>query len=156
SSARLPAVQPRPLLSASRPHERLSGAASPRPHGDERGPVLLRADAPARKRSGYTLLCGTYEKDGYLGAGPRSRRHLDLGKRCLSGSVRHQIEALHGRVGGELVVIGVSYSGFGVATIASHHPELRPDRLIVFDSYLDLPARRSKLPDSHETAREID
>ena len=39
--------------------------------------------------------------------------------------------------------LGVSYSGFGVATLASHHPELRPDRLIVIDSFLDLPARRA-------------
>ena len=54
------------------------------------------------------------------------------------------------------MLIGVSYSGFGVATLATHHPELRPDRLVVIDSYLDLVARRRLLPDGHETAREID
>ena len=54
------------------------------------------------------------------------------------------------------MLIGVSYSGFGVATLATHHPELRPDRLIVIDSYFDLAARRRLLPDGHETAGEID
>ena len=62
----------------------------------------------------------------------------------------------HRRVGGELVLIGVSYSGYGVATLASHHPELRPDRLIVIDTYLELVPRRAALPASHQTARDID
>lgn len=43
-----------------------------------------------------------------------------------------------------------------MATLASHHPEIDPHRLIVIDSYLDLLARRHRLPDGHETAREID
>src|SRR5262249_47051412 len=59
-------------------------------------------------------------------------------------------------VPGRLVLMGVSYSGFAVATLASHHSELRPDRLIVLDSFLDLVARRAKLPPNHPTAREID
>jgi hypothetical protein len=63
---------------------------------------------------------------------------------------------MHRDVGGELVLVGVSYSGFGVATLAAHHPELRPDRLIVLDSYFDLAARRELLPDRHATAVEID
>ncbi len=54
------------------------------------------------------------------------------------------------------MLVGVSYSGFGVATLATHHPELRPDRLVVIDSYFDLVARRRLLPDGHETAQEID
>ncbi len=54
------------------------------------------------------------------------------------------------------MLIGVSYSGFGVATLASHHPEIHPDRLIVIDSFLDLVARRHALPPTHETAKEID
>ena len=62
----------------------------------------------------------------------------------------------HRRVGGELVLIGVSYSGYGVATLASHHPELRPDRLIAIDTYLELVPRRAALPASHQTARDID
>ena len=59
-------------------------------------------------------------------------------------------------MGGPLVIVGVSYSGFGVATLASHHPELRPDRLIIVDSYLDLVARRRHSPDGSLIATEID
>jgi pimeloyl-ACP methyl ester carboxylesterase len=115
----------------------------------------LQVQALAR-RSGYTLLCGRYAKDGYLGYGLRSQRHLDWGDPAYLSSFTAKIEAEHRRVGGKLVLIGVSYSGFGVATLASHHPEMRPDRLIVIDSFLDLVARRQNLPATHETAREID
>ena len=66
------------------------------------------------------------------------------------------VAGLHRRVGGKLVLVGVSYSGFGVATLAAHHPALHPDRLIVIDSYFDLVVRRRLLPEWHETAREID
>jgi hypothetical protein len=52
-------------------------------------------------------------------------------------------------------LVGVSYSGFGVATLASHHPELHPDRLIVIDSFLDLAARRAAAG-STGTGAEID
>jgi hypothetical protein len=54
------------------------------------------------------------------------------------------------------VLVGVSYSGFGIAALASHHPELHPDRLIVIDSYLDLVARRRHSADGSPIAREID
>jgi pimeloyl-ACP methyl ester carboxylesterase len=107
-------------------------------------------------RTRYTLLCGRYSRDGYLGPGLRSRRHLDWGNPRYLARFADTIRALHRRVRGALILIGVSYSGFGVATLASHHPEIRPDRLIVIDSYLDLVARRRQLPDAHETAREID
>jgi hypothetical protein len=107
-------------------------------------------------RTHYTLLCGRYAKDGYLGYGLRPQRHLDWGDPSYLASLAGKIGAEHRRVGGMLLLLGVSYSGFGVATLASHHPELRPDRLIVIDSYLDLVARRAALPASHETAREID
>lgn len=108
------------------------------------------------RRTRYTLLCGRYYKDQYLGPGLRSRRHLDWGDPRYLARFAEKIGAVHQRVGGGLILIGVSYSGFGVATLASHRPEMAPDRLIVIDSYLDLPARRKQLPDSHETAREID
>jgi pimeloyl-ACP methyl ester carboxylesterase len=107
-------------------------------------------------RSGLTLICGRYYKDGYVGFGLRAKRHEDWGDPAYLASLAAKIRALHERVGGELILIGVSYSGFGVATLASHHPELRPDRLIVIDSYLDLVARRARIPDSHQTAQEID
>jgi pimeloyl-ACP methyl ester carboxylesterase len=118
-------------------------------------PYCLQVQALAA-HSGYTLLCGRYFKDGYLGYGLRAERHLDWGDPAYLASFARKIQALHRTVGGKLVLIGVSYSGFGVATLASHHPELRPDRLIVIDSYLDLVARRTSLPPTHPTAREID
>lgn len=108
------------------------------------------------RRTGYTLMCGTFYEDGYLGLGLRSQRHVDWGNSEYLESFARKIGALRARVGGDVVFIGVSYSGFGVATLASHHPELRPDRLIVIDSYLDLVARRSHAPSGNPTAREID
>jgi hypothetical protein len=114
----------------------------------------LQVQALAR-RFRLTLLCGRYYRDGYTGYGLRSRRLLDWGDPAYLASLAVKIEALHRRVGGELVLLGVSYSGFGVATLASHHPELRPDRLIVVDSFLDLAARRAAAG-SDGTAAEID
>ena len=111
---------------------------------------------PIARRTGYTLLCGRYAKDGYTGPGLRARRRLDWGDPAYLARLASVAGSLHRKVGGQLLLIGVSYSGFGVATLAAHHPELLPDRLIVIDSYLDLLARRRHLPDRHETAREID
>ncbi len=95
------------------------------------------------RRSQLTLLCGRFSKDGYVGPGLRAHRHLDWGNAAYLRALAREAGTLHDRVGGELFLVGVSYSGFGVATLASHHPELRPDRLIVIDSYLDLVARRA-------------
>ena len=111
---------------------------------------------PIARRTGYTLLCGRYYKDGYLGPGLRAQRRLDWGDPRYLADLADAARTLHGQVGGKLVLIGTSYSGFGVATLASHHPELRPDRVVIIDSYLDLVARRQALPDWHPTAREID
>ena len=108
------------------------------------------------RQSGFTLICGRYYKDGYLSFDLRADRHEDWGDLAYLASFARKIQALHRRVGGRLVLIGVSYSGFGVATLASHHPELRPGEVIVLDSYLDLVARRAKTPDSSATAKEID
>jgi hypothetical protein len=118
-------------------------------------PYCLQVQALA-KHTGYTLLCGQYYKDHYIDYTLRSQRHLDWGEPGYLASFARKIVALHRSVGGKLVLIGVSYSGFGVATLASHRPEIRPDRLIVIDSYLDLVARRHALPPTHETAIEID
>jgi pimeloyl-ACP methyl ester carboxylesterase len=108
------------------------------------------------RRTRYALLCGRYSKDQYRGPGLRARRHLDWGDPRYLARFAQKIRAVHQGTGGTLILIGVSYSGFGVATLASHHPEVGADRLIVIDSYLDLVARRKLLPDTHETAREID
>jgi hypothetical protein len=111
---------------------------------------------PVARRTRYTLLCGRYARDGYVRLGTRPLRHLDWGNRAYLARLAQLAASQHRRTGGKLVLIGVSYSGFGVASLAAHHPELRPDRLIVIDSYFDLLARRSLLPDRHETAVEID
>jgi hypothetical protein len=111
---------------------------------------------PIARRTGYALLCGRYAKDGYLGPGLRASRHLDWGNEQYLAGLADAVSAAHARIGGRLVLTGVSYSGFGVAALASRHPDLHPDAVIVVDSFLDLVARRGKLPDGHETAREID
>ena len=111
---------------------------------------------PVARRTRYTLLCGRYAPDRYVSVATRALRHLDWGNRAYLARLARLAASMHRQVGGKLVLIGVSYSGFGVATLAAHHPELRPDRLIVIDSYFDLLARRRLLPDRHETAVEID
>lgn len=108
------------------------------------------------RHTGYTLLCGRYVEDGYLGRGLRSKRRVDWGNPAYLSSLASKIRAVHRQIGGDLVLIGVSYSGFGIATLSTHHPEIHPDRLIVIDSFLNLVARRAALPPNHETAREID
>lgn len=113
----------------------------------------LRKLAP---RTGYALLCGRYWKDGYTGVRLRDLRHLDWGDPGYLAAFAQVIRDTHARIGGKLVLLGVSGSGFAVATLAAHHPEIRPDRLIVIDSYLDLLARRRALTPSQKTAREID
>ena len=115
----------------------------------------LQLQALARHQH-YTLACGRYWKDDYVGYGLRAKRHLDWGDPAYLADFARKIAELHRTVGGQLILIGVSYSGFGIATLASHHPELRPARLIVIDSFLDLVARRDALPATHPTAREID
>lgn len=111
---------------------------------------------PIAHRLRYTLVCGRYARDGYTGLGLRAGRWLDWGNPAYLDELASSVAKVHRRVGGPLVLAGVSYAGYGVAVLAARHPELRPARLVVVDSYLDLAARRSRLPSSHETAREID
>ncbi len=89
------------------------------------------------REAGYTLLCGRYAKDGYTWYNLRAKRHLDWGNPLYLAQFAHEIARAHRQVPGPLVFVGVSYSGFGMATLASHHPELHPNKLIVVDSYLD-------------------
>ena len=111
---------------------------------------------PIARRARYTLLCGRYRLDGYVGPGTRRLRRLDWGDALYLRRLADEAQRLHGEVGGALVLMGASYAGFGVASLASHHPGLRPTRLVVVDSYFDLAERRRHLPPGHETAREID
>jgi len=108
------------------------------------------------RRTRHSLLCGRFAADGYTGPGLRAARHLDWGNAQYLAELAAAVRDEHRRTGGRLLFIGVSYSGFGVATLVSHHPGLRPDRLIVVDSYFDLVNRRHVLPPRHLTAREID
>src|SRR5262249_52159614 len=57
--------------------------------------------ATARK-TGYTLICGRYYLDGYLGYGLRSKRQEDWGNPDYLASFADKIENLHARVGGPL------------------------------------------------------
>jgi pimeloyl-ACP methyl ester carboxylesterase len=93
------------------------------------------------REAGYTLLCGRYAKDGYTWYNLHAKRHLDWGNPVYLAQFAHAIARVHRQVGGPLIFVGVSYSAFGMATLASHHPELRPSMLVVVDSYLDLVAR---------------
>lgn len=111
---------------------------------------------PIAQRLHYALVCGRYARDGYNGLGLRAKRWLDWGNPSYLDELAAAVAKVHHRVGGPLVLAGVSYSGYGVAVLAARHPELRPARVVVVDSYLDLVARRSRLPSNHETAREID
>jgi pimeloyl-ACP methyl ester carboxylesterase len=111
---------------------------------------------PIARRLHYTLVCGRYVRDGYTGFGLRANRWVDWGNPRYLDELAASIAAVHRRIGGPLVLAGVSYSGYGVAVLAASHPELRPDRVIVVDSYLDLVARRAHLPATHESALEID
>ena len=86
----------------------------------------LQLQALAR-REHYTLACGQYWKDGYVGYGLRAKRHLDWGDAAYLADFAHKIAEFHRSVGGQLILIGVSYSGFGVATLASHHPGAQTD-----------------------------
>jgi pimeloyl-ACP methyl ester carboxylesterase len=108
------------------------------------------------RRMRYTLLCGRYTQDGYTGHGLRALRQLDWGNPAYLAALAEHALTKHRHTGGRLVLLGVSYSGYGVAALVARHPELRPQELIVIDSYLDLVARRAALPPGHATAHEID
>jgi pimeloyl-ACP methyl ester carboxylesterase len=111
---------------------------------------------PLARKLGYTLVCGRYGLDGYTGPRLRSKRQLDWGNPEYLDALARGVRAEAARTRGPLVLVGVSYSGYGVAALAARHPELRPAALVVVDSYFDLVARRRALRDTHETAREID
>jgi pimeloyl-ACP methyl ester carboxylesterase len=120
------------------------------------GWAYCRQMQPLARRTNYVLVCGRYARDGYTGYGRRPLRHLDWGNPQYLAAYAGAIARLHAHIPGSLILIGVSYSGFGITTLATHHPELHPDRLIIIDSYLDLVSRRRALPDAAATAREID
>ena len=122
------------------------------------GPVYcMQLEALARK-VGASLACADYAANGYRGVGSRANRREDWGNSAYLADVAKIPGHLRGqgvRIS-KLVLVGVSYSGFGNAELVATHPELRPAALIIVDSYLDLPARYAALPAGHPTKTEIE
>ena len=122
------------------------------------GPVYcMQLEALARK-VGASLACADYAANGYRGVGSRANRREDWGNSAYLADVAKIPGLLRGqgvRIS-KLVLVGVSYSGFGNAELVATHPELRPAALIIVDSYLDLPARYAALPAGHPTKTEIE
>src|SRR5205823_2301754 len=86
----------------------------------------------------------------YRGVGSRADRREDWGDPAYLAGVAEipgHLRAQGVKIS-KLVLIGVSYAGFGNAELVATHPELRPAALILVDSYLDLPARYAALPTS--------
>src|SRR5205085_338482 len=122
------------------------------------GPVYcVQLEALARN-VGASLACADYAPDGYRGVGSRADRREDWGDPAYLAGVAENPGHLRaqGVKISKLVLIGVSYAGFGNAELVATHPELRPAALILVDSYLDLPARYAALPARHPTRTEIE
>lgn len=121
------------------------------------GPVYCMQLANLARHLDASLACADYAKNRYEGAGGRAGRLEDWGDPAYLDAAARLPDTLR-REGvkiSRLVVIGVSYSGFANAELVATHPELRPDALVVVDSYLDLTARFRALPLVHETRTEM-
>ena len=107
---------------------------------------------------GASLVCTDYGANRYLARGERAGRQMDWGDPAYLAEVARVPARLRaqGVKIAKLVLVGVSYSGFGNAELVATHPELHPSALIVVDSYLDLPARYAALPAGHETKLELE
>jgi pimeloyl-ACP methyl ester carboxylesterase len=104
-----------------------------------------------------SLACTDYGPNRDEGVGGRSLRREDWGDPAYDAAVAAVPDRLRkqGVKISQLVVVGVSYSGYADAELVATHPELRPAALIVVDSYLDLAARYEALPADHPTRGEI-
>jgi pimeloyl-ACP methyl ester carboxylesterase len=122
------------------------------------GPIYCLQLVALARALEASRLCLDYGPNGYEGVGERAARKEDWGDPAYLAAVARVPSRLQqsGVKISKLVLVGVSYSGFANAELVATHPELRPDALVVVDSYLDLPARYEALPASHETRREID
>jgi pimeloyl-ACP methyl ester carboxylesterase len=122
------------------------------------GPVYCMQLKALARKVGASLACADYATNGYRGVGSRANRREDWGNSAYLTDVAKIPGLLRGqgvRIS-KLVLVGVSYSGFGDAELVATHPELRPAALIIVDSYLDLPARYAALPAGHPTKTEIE
>jgi hypothetical protein len=105
-----------------------------------------------------SLACTDYGPNRYERLGQRAGRREDWGDPAYLAAVAAVPDRLR-RQGvkiSQLVVVGVSYSGYADTELVATHPELRPAALVVVDSYLDLAARYDALPPAHETRREME
>ena len=122
------------------------------------GPVYCMQLENLARHIGASLACTDYGPNRYEGVGGRALRLEDWGDPAYDAAVARVPAGLRaeGVKISRLVVVGVSYSGFANAELVATHPEMRPDALIVVDSFLDLAARYAALPLHHETRLEID
>jgi pimeloyl-ACP methyl ester carboxylesterase len=122
------------------------------------GPIYCLQLAALARTLDASRLCLDYGPNGYEGVGERSARKEDWGDPAYLAAAARIPRQLwqRGVKISKLVLVGVSYSGFANAQLVATHPELRPDALVVVDSYLDLPARYGALPAWHETRREME
>lgn len=101
--------------------------------------------------------CADYGRNRYTGTGTRSGRLMDWGDPAYLAAVATIPDRLRGqgiRID-KLALVGVSYSGYANAGLVARHPEMKPDALVIADTYLDLASRFRALPTTHETYREI-
>jgi hypothetical protein len=121
------------------------------------GPVYCMQLENLARHLGASLVCADFGKNRYQAVGERAARLEDWGDPAYLDAAAKLPDTLRRRgvLISKLVVIGVSYSGFANAELVATHPEMRPDALVVVDSYLDLDARFRALPLGHETRQEI-
>jgi pimeloyl-ACP methyl ester carboxylesterase len=120
-------------------------------------PYCMQLELLARN-VGASRVCADYGANRFLARGERSGRQMDWGDPAYLARVARvpaQLRAQGVKIA-QLVLVGVSYSGFANAQLVATHPELRPAALIVVDSYLDLPARYVALPPGHQTKAELE
>jgi pimeloyl-ACP methyl ester carboxylesterase len=122
------------------------------------GPVYCMQLANLARHIDASLACTDYGPNRYESSGGRALRKEDWGDPTYDAAVA-KVPARLRRQGldfSQLIVVGVSYSGYANAELIATHPEMRADALIVVDSYLDLSARYQALPARHETRAEIE
>jgi pimeloyl-ACP methyl ester carboxylesterase len=122
------------------------------------GPIYCMQLKALARNVGASLVCTDYGPNRYVAPGEREDRQMDWGDPAYLAQVARVPDRLRAqgvRIA-KLVLVGVSYSGFGNAELVATHPELRPAALIVVDSYLDLPARYRALRPTHPTKAEIE
>jgi pimeloyl-ACP methyl ester carboxylesterase len=122
------------------------------------GPIYCIQIAAVARHLHASRLCTDYGPNGYTMVGTRALRREDWGDPAYDAAVAElpdKLRALGVEIS-QLVVVGVSYSGYADAELVATHPELHPAALVVMDSFLDLPSRYLALPPWHETRKEIE